>query len=224
MRTGTFAHDRHRMVQRQLVRRGIRDDQVLAAMGTVPRERFVDESAAGRAYEDTPLPIGQGQTISQPYIVAAMLQAVALSAGDRMLEVGAGSGYAAAVAGRIAGEVVAVERHVGLAAAARRRLRDLHSDNVEIRIGDGTLGVPERAPFDAIVVSAGGPVVPPALKDQLTVGGRLVIPVGPADRQVLVRVTRRGADDFTEESLGEVMFVPLIGRQGFRDSTWTSGP
>ena len=209
---------RDRMVEVQIARRGVRDPRVLDAMRAVPREAFVEPGLAGFAYEDGPLPIGEGQTISQPYVVALMVEAAGVGPGGRVLEVGAGSGYAAAVLGRIAGRVHAVERHPSLAAAARRRLERLGYDNVELRAGDGTLGWPEAAPFDAILVAAGGPGVPRALMEQLAVGGRLVIPVGGGEgRQRLLRVTRTGAAGYEEEDLGAVAFVPLVGEQGWAE-------
>ena len=203
------------MVERQIRARGIRDPRVLQAMQEVPRELFVPPGQRPWAFEDGPLPIEEGQTISQPFIVALMAEAARVAPTDRVLEVGAGSGYAAAVLGRLAAEVVAIERHPPLARAAQDRLRGMGVPNVRIVEGDGTLGLPESAPFDAIVVSAGGPRVPEALKAQLAPGGRLVIPVGPeGGPQDLRRVTRVG-DGFEEESLGGVRFVPLIGAQGF---------
>lgn len=206
---------RQRMVELQLARRGIDDARVLDAMRLVPRERFVEPGHEARAHDDGPLPIGEGQTISQPYIVALMVTAAALKPGDRALEVGAGSGYAAAVLSRIAADVYAIERHPVLGEAARRRVAELGYDNIALRVGDGTLGWPEAAPFDAILVAAGGPHPPPALKAQLAVGGRLVIPVGPAEDQKLLKITRTGETDYSEECLAGVRFVPLIGRQGW---------
>lgn len=213
------------MVEEQLVARGIRDPAVLAAMDKVPRDKFVSELQARYAYEDGPLPIGEGQTISQPYIVAVMTEALGLTRADRALEIGTGSGYAAAVLAEIASEVYTVERLAPLAERARRRLRDLGYANVHVLTGDGTLGWPEHAPYDAIVVTAGGPRVPDALLDQLAVGGRLVIPVGDLPcAQRLVRVVRTGADDYRHEPLEEVAFVPLIGAQGWapREARWRS--
>ena len=209
---------RDRMVDVQIVRRGVRDPNVLAAMRRVPREAFVPQGMEEFAYEDGPLPIGDGQTISQPYIVALMIEAAEVKPGDRVLEIGAGSGYAAAVIGEIAGQVVAVERRLALGEAARRRLADLGYENIEVRVGDGTRGWPQAAPFDAIIVSAGGPEAPQALKEQLAIGGRLVIPVGEAERrQTLRKIVRRGEAQFEEEDLGAVMFVPLIGEHGWAE-------
>ncbi len=209
---GDAAAQRARMVERQLARRGIRNPAVLEAMRTVPREEFVPEDSRHEAYEDRPLPIGEGQTISQPYVVALMIEALSLAPDDRVLEVGAGSGYAAAVLGRIAREVYAIERHGSLARAASERMRRLGYDNVQVREGDGTLGWAEEAPFDAILVSAGGPEVPAPLLDQLVSGGRLVIPLGdPMKDQELVRLEQRAGGAVVRESLGHVRFVPLVG-------------
>jgi protein-L-isoaspartate(D-aspartate) O-methyltransferase len=211
-----LAHERERMIERQVARRGIRDTQVMEAMREVPREAFVPVGLEEFAYEDTPLPIESEQTISQPYIVAAMIEAAAVRPGDQVLEVGAGSGYAAAVIGRIAARVYAIERHEPLAKLAAERMRRLGYGNVEIRVGDGTKGWPEAAPFDAILVAAGGPAIPQTLKDQLDIGGRLVMPVGESQRdQRLVKITRTDASHFDEEDLGAVMFVPLIGEHGW---------
>lgn len=197
------------------MRRGIADPRVLAAARLVPRERFLPANLAEFAYDDGPLPIGEGQTISQPYVVAVMAEAARIEATDRVLEVGSGSGYAAALLGALASEVHGVERHQTLAAEAERRLAEL-APNVRVHVGDGTLGWPEAAPFDAILVAAGGPELPDALKRQLQVGGRLVMPVGARDGgQRLVRLTRTQPDGFTEDDLGRVTFVPLIGRQGW---------
>jgi protein-L-isoaspartate(D-aspartate) O-methyltransferase len=211
-----YAYARETMVARQVARRGIRDARVLDAMREVPREAFVDPGMQEFAYEDAPLPIGSGQTISQPYIVALMAEAAALRPGDSVLEIGAGSGYAAAVVSRLAAKVYAIERHGALAAAARRRLAGLGFDNVYVRTGDGSAGWPEFAPFDAILAAAGGPAIPQALKEQLDIGGRLVMPVGARDEeQRLVKVTRVDATRFEEEDLGAVRFVPLIGQHGW---------
>lgn len=212
-----FAERRQAMVDMQIARRGIRDPRVLSAMRAVPRERFVPAGMEEFAYEDAALPIEEGQTISQPYIVAAMIEAAEIEPGDHVLEVGAGSGYAAAVLAQVAGHVTAIERHPPLAALARERLEMLGHDNVEIRVGDGSEGLAGEAPFDAILVAAGGPSVPPALKAQLTIGGHLVIPVGEPGSQMLCKIRRTGEDAYEEENLGAVMFVPLIGAQGWRE-------
>ena len=208
------AENRERMVARQIEKRGIRNPRVLAAMAEVPRERFVPAQLAGRAYEDEPLPIGEDQTISQPYIVALMIEAADVAPGDRVLEVGAGSGYAAAVMACIADRVYAIERHETLAKSARRRVVELGYDNLTVLTGDGSLGLPAHAPYDAIVVSAGSDRVPEPLRQQLAIGGRLVVPVGGASIQTLFCVTRTGENSWTENDLGGVRFVPLIGEHG----------
>ncbi len=212
-----FERRRRTMVETQIAERGIRDERVLAAMRAVPREAFVDAGLREFAYEDSPLPIEDGQTISQPYIVARMIEAAEIGPGDSVLEVGAGSGYAAAVVARIAARVRAIERHPGLARQAAARLAELGCEHVEVRAGDGTTGWPEAAPFDAILVAAAGPDVPEALQSQLAIGGRLVMPVGGGDTQQLVKITRRSADEFERELLGAVTFVPLIGRHGWAE-------
>jgi protein-L-isoaspartate(D-aspartate) O-methyltransferase len=209
---------RERMVSLQLQRRGIRDERVLEAFRSVPREEFLPQRLREFAYEDAPLPIAEGQTISQPYIVALTVEALGLRGGERVLEVGTGSGYAAAILSRIAGRVLSVERHATLAESAAATLARLGFDNVQVLCSDGTLGWEENAPYDAIAVAAGGPEIPKALLSQLAVGGRLVIPVGPADQQVLTRVTRVGADDYREEALTQVRFVPLVGEQGWPEA------
>ncbi|WP_407948782.1 protein-L-isoaspartate(D-aspartate) O-methyltransferase [Parvibaculum sp.] len=208
---------RQRMIEAHLEARGIRSPLVLDAMRRVPREAFVEPGSEEFAYEDTPLAIGEGQTISQPYIVALMIEAARIAPGDRVLEVGTGSGYAAAVMSLIAEKVFTIERHEALCRTAEKRLAETGYRNVEVRRGDGTRGWPEEAPFDAILVAAGGPAVPQALKDQLAVGGRLVIPVGGEQReQRLLRVTRIDREQYEEEDLGGVMFVPLIGEEGWK--------
>lgn len=209
------ARDRAFMVARHLEARGIVDPYVLTAMGKVPREAFVSTPLSEFAYEDSALPIEAGQTISQPYIVARMIELAEIRPGDKVLEVGSGSGYAAAVMGSIAAQVYAIERHKELADQARARENRLGYRNVEIICGDGTKGLPGEAPFDAIVVSAGGPKVPEALKQQLAIGGRLVVPVGPSVHQTLVLVRRTGKDAFVQEDHGGVTFVPLIGEGGW---------
>lgn len=211
-----FASRRSAMVRDQIAGRGLSDERVLEAMGSVPRERFVPAELAPYAYQDRPLPIEEGQTISQPLIVAEMAAAAELTPDSRVLEVGTGSGYGAAVLGRIAAQVFTIERHEELAEQARRRLHELGYENVHVTSGDGTLGWPEHAPYDAIVVTADAPSVPPALLEQLGDGGRLIIPVGPdSDAQKLLRI-RRHDDQIVEENLGGVRFVPLIGEQGWR--------
>ena len=202
------------MVRRQVEARGIRDPRVLAALREVPREHFVPEGLAEFAYDDTPLPIAEGQTISQPFIVASMIEGAEIEPGDRVLEVGAGSGYAAAVISRIAEEVFAIERHKPLADAAELRLAQLGYRNVTVIAADGSGGLPDEAPFDAILVAARGPDVPEALKQQLKPGGRLIIPVGDESIQSLCCVTRTGENDWASHDLGPVRFVPLIGAHG----------
>jgi protein-L-isoaspartate(D-aspartate) O-methyltransferase len=209
---------RARMVDAHLARRGIANPKLLEAFRFVPREDFISEDLAEFAYDDTPLPIGQGQTISQPYIVALTIEALGLQGGERVLEVGTGSGYAAAVLSRVAREVYTIERVTSLAESARERLSRLGFSNVLVTSGDGSLGWPEHAPYDAIAVAAGGPKAPPALLSQLAVGGRLVIPVGNDDAsQVLVRITRDSETDYRTEPLTDVRFVPLIGEQAWGD-------
>ena len=201
-----------------LKRRGIRDEAVLRAMEIVPREQFVGVNLAEFAYDDTPLPIEEGQTISQPYIVALMTEALQLKPDDSVLEVGTGSGYAAAILSRVAKNVYTIERHRSLAHQAQLRLRKLGYQNVRVLCGDGTLGWPEHSPYDAIVVTAGGPEAPRSLIEQLAVGGRMVIPAGPSlSEQKLLRVTRISEEKVEIEELGAVRFVPLIGEQGWRE-------
>jgi protein-L-isoaspartate(D-aspartate) O-methyltransferase len=203
---------RKRMAARQVSARGVNDALVLEAMQTVPREKFVPRRLRSRAYADAPLPISAGQTISQPYIVAFMVEALQLKGGERVLEIGAGSGYAAAVLAEIARDVYAVERIAELADKAAATLGDAGYANVHMKHGDGTFGWPDAAPFDAILVSAGAPSVPPALNKQLKIGGRLVIPVGSTRFvQELIRITRRDETSFVAENLADVCFVPLIG-------------
>lgn len=211
-----FATQRDGMVETQIAARGVRNPAVLEAMRLVPRERFVPAHLAELAYTDEPLPIGEDQTISQPYIVAAMIDAARPRPGDRALEIGTGSGYSAAVLATIVAEVYTVERLAGLAESAGRRLAELGYANVHVRQADGTLGWPEHAPFDVIIVTAGGPRVPRPLLEQLAVGGRLVMPVGSRQLgQRLMRVTRTGEDTYHHEGLEDVAFVPLIGEEGW---------
>tara|TARA_R110000787_G_scaffold220068_1_gene328791 strand:- start:9789 stop:11771 length:1983 start_codon:yes stop_codon:yes gene_type:complete len=213
---------RKQMVAHQLAARGLRDKAVLKAVSAVPREEFIPADLVEFAYRDSPLPIAARQTISQPYIVALMTAALALKPGDRVLEIGTGSGYAAAVLAEIADDVYTIERHKILADTARKRLADLGYKNIQVLYGDGTLGWPEHAPFDAIIVAAGGPAVPEMLKQQLAIGGRLVIPVGTTlQTQKLVRIRRIGETDYLEEDLGGVRFVPLIGAAGWEDERAT---
>jgi protein-L-isoaspartate(D-aspartate) O-methyltransferase len=202
------------MVERQLRRRGIDDERVLAAMAAVRREEFVPERSRSRAYSDSALPIGEGQTISQPWIVAAICQALALAGHERVLEVGSGSGYSAAVLASLAADVTGVERHETLAAEARRVLDKLGIGNVEILVGDGSRGLPEHAPFDAIAIHATAPAPPRTLLGQLADGGRLVVPIA-ADRADLLTVFQRRGEELRREEIGPCRFVPLIGEEGF---------
>jgi protein-L-isoaspartate(D-aspartate) O-methyltransferase len=215
----SFASLRAEMVERNIAGRGVRDELVLEAMRKVPRESFLSEKLREFAYEDSPLPIAGEQTISQPYIVAFMAEALMLKGGEKVLEIGAGSGYAAAVLSEIAADVYTVERLGQLADKAAAKLAELGYDNVHVLHGDGTRGWPEHAPYDAIVVAAGGPQVPESLKQQLKIGGRLVIPVGADQRsQELVRVIRISANEYLSEDIADVRFVPLIGEEG-----WAAG-
>jgi protein-L-isoaspartate(D-aspartate) O-methyltransferase len=214
-----FAAEREAMVERQLRRRGITDKRILDAFREVPREKFIGDEFAHLAYGDHPLPIEAQQTISQPYIVALMIQAAAIKPGDKVLEVGAGSGYAAAVISRIAGKVVAVERQHDLVEVARERLQRLGYGNVEIVEGDGTKGCRDEAPFDAMLAAASGSHVPPPLVEQLAPNGRLVMPIGePGWVQNLIKVTKQEDGILKQENLGEVRFVPLIGEEGWKDA------
>lgn len=211
----TLDCQREKMIREHLLGRDIRDPEVIAAMRAVPREEFIDGMLREFAYDDNPLVIAEGQTISQPYIVAYMTEALELSPGDRVLEIGTGSGYAAAVLSRIVTAVYSVERLPGLAHSARQRLSRLGYGNVVIHEGDGTLGWPEHAPYDAIVVTAAAPGVPQALREQLAIGGRLVIPSGGVSFQTLLRLRRQAADSYVTERLCDVRFVPLIGAEGW---------
>jgi protein-L-isoaspartate(D-aspartate) O-methyltransferase len=217
----SFEQARARMVERQLRSREIADARVLEVMGRVPREAFVSGPGRRRpeeAYRDSALPVGRGQTLSQPYMVARMTEALMPSEDDRLLEIGTGTGYQTAVLAHLVAEVWSVERDPVLAEEARERLDHLGLlDRVRLRVGDGSLGWPEGAPFDGILVTAGAPDVPNALKEQLVDGGRLVVPVGPRESQVLLRITRRG-DEFEAESLLECRFVPLVGEGGWSEA------
>ena len=215
---------REEMVHYQIERRGVKSPLVLDAMRRVPRDSFVPTGQADFAYDDSPLPIGQGQTISQPYIVAFMADALELKGGEKILEIGTGSGYAAAVLAEIVAEVYTLERIEGLADRASSVLVSLGYDNVYVEHRDGTLGWPEKAPFDGIVVTAGAPHVPKSLQQQLKIGGRLVIPVGESQSfQQIVRITRISEDDFEREQLLPVRFVPLVGEEGWSLENESSG-
>lgn len=202
---------RLKMVELQIARRGISDAAVLAAMSAVPREEFVPQQMRDYAYEDTAVPLAHGQTISQPYIVALMAEAAELKPDSKVLEIGTGSGYAAAVLTEIAGRVVTIERLASLAEAAAERLQRLGYANVEVISGDGTDGCKAEAPFDAILSAAGSHKVPEAWKRQLAIGGRLILPLGPPGDQVLVKIVRLGPEDFSQKALAAVRFVPLVG-------------
>ena len=214
-----FTAEREAMVERQLKRRGIADAAILDAFRAVPREAFVSPELADQAYGDHPLPIEAGQTISQPYIVALMIEAAGIKSGDRVLEVGSGSGYAAAVISRIAAEVVGIERQHDLVDISRERLRGLGYDNVTIVEGDGTKGWADEAPYDAIFAAASGSHVPAALVEQLKPGGSIVMPVGsPGSVQKLVKASKREDGTLEQSDLGDVRFVPLIGEEGWKDA------
>jgi protein-L-isoaspartate(D-aspartate) O-methyltransferase len=203
------------MVESQLRQRGIRDERLLAAMNKVPRHEFVNQQNWNEAYADHPIPIAEQQTTSQPYMIAAMIQAAQIKPEDRVLEIGAGSGYQTALLAEMASQVFAVERYASLAEAAQKTLERLGYRNAKIVTGDGSLGLPEAAPFDAIIVSAAAPRVPPALAEQLALSGRLLIPVGESEQQLL-QLVRRHADGTTSvRTLEGCRFVPLIGEQGF---------
>lgn len=210
-RTLDYTAIRRRMADR-IARRGIRDARVLDALRAVPREMFVDPINRSLAYEDRPLPIGAEQTISQPFIVALMLEAAEIAPENRLLEIGAGSGYAAALLGHMAQEVHTVERHESLATEAATRLCALGITHVHVHSGDGTQGWPDAAPYDAILVAAAAPSVPQSLIDQLAPSGRLIIPIGPADAgQILMKYVRQPDGSVTNRDLGDVRFVPLVG-------------
>lgn len=211
-----YAIARRRMVERELQGRGILDQRVLDAMLGVPRHLFVEEALQGRAYGDAPLPIGEKQTISQPYIVALMTEALELSGGERILEIGTGSGYQAAVLARIVSRVFSVERFPSLARRARRVLDQIGCTNVNIKVTDGTFGWEESAPFDGIIVTAGAPSVPENYLSQLSIGRHLIIPLGPLDNQVLNRITKTAETTYSQERLLDCRFVPLVGRFGWK--------
>ena len=206
---------REEMVERQLRKRGVRDERVLAAMLSVPRHEFVPADLAGEAYGDRPLPIGHGQTISQPFMVAAMAEALRLSGSERVLEIGTGCGYQAAVLSLLGREVHTIEMHEDLAAEAGERLRRLGYNNVLVHVGDGTLGWPDAAPYEAIMVTAAAPDVPPPLVAQLAEAGHLIVPVGTPDEQRLLYLEKHG-DALTQHALYHCRFVPLIGQYGWK--------
>jgi len=212
-----FSVARRRMVERQVSGRGISDQGVIDAMLTIPRHLFVDDALRDQAYNDFPIPIGERQTISQPFMVAFMTEALCLKGGERVLEIGTGSGYQAAVLSRIASRVYTVERIPDLARKARRVFDALGIVNLVLKVSDGTFGWEEDAPYDAIIVTAGAPSVPPEYIAQLKPGGRLVIPVGDRSKQILKRITRRAGDIFDEEDLLDCRFVPLLGTHGWSE-------
>ncbi|NPB09866.1 MAG: protein-L-isoaspartate(D-aspartate) O-methyltransferase [Thermodesulfobacteria bacterium] len=216
MEPDIYQRARDRMVQTQIAARGIRDPRVLAAMRKIPRHLFVDEALKDQAYGDYPLPIGEGQTISQPYIVALMTEALELKGPEKVLEIGTGSGYQTALLAELADEVYSIERYPSLAHRAKRLLEKLGYRNVHIKVGDGTKGWPEAAPFDAIIVTAAGPKIPEPLIEQLKDGGRLVMPVGDEWSQYLIKITKKG-DKLFKENLGAVRFVKLVGEHGFQE-------
>jgi protein-L-isoaspartate(D-aspartate) O-methyltransferase len=210
-----FATERFSMVESQLRQRGIRDERLLAAMSKVPRHEFVSQQNWNEAYADHPIPIAEKQTTSQPYMIAAMVQAAEIKPEDRVLEIGAGSGYQTALLAELASQVFAVERYASLAETAQKTLERLDYRNAKIVTGDGSLGLSEAAPYDAIIVSAAAPRVPQALMDQLAVGGRLLVPIGDAEQQVLHLVQRHADGTTSVRTLEGCRFVPLIGEQGF---------
>lgn len=213
-----FSVARRRMVERQLLVRGIKDERVLATMLKVPRHQFVADALSEQAYGDYPLGIGEGQTISQPYIVALMTEALQLRGGEKILEIGTGCGYQTAILAEIVGQVYTIERIKNLGFMARRTLKNLGYKNIVMRIGDGSRGWPEAQPFDGILIAAGSPTIPAPLLEQLADGGRLVIPVGNEDAQDLIRMTRM-QNNFKKENLGACRFVKLVGRHGWQRQT-----
>ncbi len=214
-----YAVARRRMVEQHIIARGVEDQRVIQAMLQVPRHCFVESGLQSHAYGDGSLPIGEKQTISQPYIVAVMTAALGLSGHERILEIGTGSGYQTAILAKLAKRIYTVERINSLAAKARKILDQLNLYNVNIKLGDGTIGWPEQAPFDGILVAAGGPDVPEAYLQQLDIGGRLVMPVGDLNQQVLVRITKTDRG-FVKEQMMDCHFVPLIGQRGWSDNSF----
>ncbi len=211
-----YLDEREKMIQQQIAARGINNPRVLEAFLRVPRHEFVPAALRDEAYADYPLPIGEGQTISQPFIVALMTQALALEGEEKVLEIGLGSGYQAAILACLAKEVFSIELRPSLAREGEKKLKELGFFNIQVKVGDGSLGWPEKAPFHAIIVTAAAPQVPPPLLEQLTEGGRLVIPLGPRGRQNLLRITKRKGE-LVKEDLGACVFVPLIGEYGWKD-------
>lgn len=211
-----YTISRRRMVEEQIIGRGVTDPRVIDAMLKVPRHKFVEEALAGKSYQDAPLPIGEKQTISQPYMVAVMSEALMLDGSETVLEVGTGSGYQAAVLALLAERVFSLERIPALARRARKALDSSGFSKVNIRLADGSVGWQDKAPFDGIIVTAGAPKVPQEYLDQLSIDGRLVIPVGDRDSQVLMRITKVRDDDYKEEKMLGCRFVPLIGNQGWK--------
>ncbi|MCK5825963.1 MAG: protein-L-isoaspartate(D-aspartate) O-methyltransferase [Desulfuromusa sp.] len=209
---------RRRMVEQQIVARGVSDQRVIEAMSAVPRHLFVEAGLQSHAYGDAALPIGEKQTISQPYMVAVMTAALELQGSERILEIGTGSGYQTAILSKLVKRVYSIERIAVLAGRARKILDQLQLSNVNIKIGDGTVGWENQAPFSGILVAAGSPDVPQKYLDQLDIGGRLVLPVGDQKQQILVRITRKGKDHFEQEQMMGCRFVPLIGEQGWQGS------
>ncbi|RLB67403.1 MAG: protein-L-isoaspartate O-methyltransferase [Deltaproteobacteria bacterium] len=212
----SFSIARRRMVEEQVIARGVTDQRVIDAMLKVPRHKFVEQALEAKAYQDAPLPIGEKQTISQPYMVAVMSEALALDGSETVLEIGTGSGYQAAVLALLANRVFSLERIPALARRARKVLDECGFSKVNIRLADGTQGWQDMAPFDAILVTAGAPDVPQKYLDQLAVGGRLIIPVGDRESQVLLRITRTGEEEYREERMLGCRFVPLIGDHGWQ--------
>jgi protein-L-isoaspartate(D-aspartate) O-methyltransferase len=215
-----YAIARRRMVEEQLIPKGVEDELVLDAMNKVPRHLFVEQALQAQAYGDSPLPIGEKQTISQPYMVAFMTEALELKGREEVLEIGTGSGYQAAVLSCLARRVYTIERHTPLARRARQVLDRLGCSNVQLKLGDGTLGWAEMGPFDGIMVTAGAPVLPQKLKAQLKPGGRLIVPVGDKSQQVLLRVRRTGEESYEEERLLGCRFVPLVGENGWENGNY----
>ena len=214
-----FEMQRNRMIEEQIRRRGIEDPATLNSLRTVPRHRFVPPSLQNYSYADGPFAIGEGQTISQPYIVALMTAAAELDPSSKCLDIGTGSGYAAAILSQICSEVYTIERIPQLSQRAAKLFQELGYHNIHLKVGDGTLGWPEHAPYDAIIVTAGAPVIPAQLLSQLKEGGRLIIPVGDATSQQLLRLRKTTKGDFAKEILEHVRFVPLIGKEGWEERT-----